>query len=233
MTSLLSTIFIAFIIIGVLSITSVLPVMLSIRDMYYRHKAAGMLSSSSVARALATAEKRFILIASALFCLVFIPVSGIVLDSEVKKRAGQSFAFWGFFTFNMAIYSYIGQLFMCLVRGPATAQILCSIFIGINNFFSGLIVRPQQMGLVMSVFYNDNRQVIVGQGSDYYDALNCNSISVDGECQVTVSEYVNVFFGGQFSRDHIARNAIILGGILLVVRISTFVALKKLTYSGK
>ena len=39
-----------------------------------------------------------------------------------------------------------GQLFMCLVRGPATAQILCAMFIGTNNFFSGLIVRPQQMG---------------------------------------------------------------------------------------
>ncbi|MGK3751359.1 MAG: hypothetical protein ACI8RD_003660, partial [Bacillariaceae sp.] len=27
----------------------------------------------------------------------------------------------------------------------ATAQILCSVFIGLNNFFSGLIVRPQYM----------------------------------------------------------------------------------------
>ena len=88
------------------------------------------------------------------------------------------------------------------------------------------------LGMVMSVFYNDNRQVIVSEGSDYYDDL-CNSTPDNGECQVTVSEYVNVFFGGQFSRNHVARNAIILGGILLVVRISTFVALKKLTYSGK
>ena len=119
---------------------------------------------------------------------------------------------------------------MCLVRGPGTAQVLASIFIGINNFFSGLIVRPQQMvgrfweitywicpgkqkliviiccqhsiaarkmikppsllfdllhvfilkghfvyeGLTMSVFSNDNRKVIVGQGSDYYDPLNCS-----------------------------------------------------------
>ena len=85
MTSLLSTIFISFIIVGVLSITSVLPIMLSIRDMYYRHKAAGMLGSSSVGRALATAEKRFILIASFLFCLVFIPVSGI-LESGAGKN---------------------------------------------------------------------------------------------------------------------------------------------------
>ena len=152
-----------------------------------------MLDSRSVARALATAEMRFILISSVLFCLVFIPVSGIDSSAELKRRAAQGIGvslvinsftvldifprpdsnlspghqgFWGFFTFNTAstshllflndrelethtlfnaVYSYIGQLFMCSVRGRGTAQILASIFIGINNFFSGLIVRPQQM----------------------------------------------------------------------------------------
>jgi hypothetical protein len=52
--------------------------------MFYRHKAAGMLGYSSVGRALATAEKRFILIASTLFCVVFIPVSGIVESGSGK-----------------------------------------------------------------------------------------------------------------------------------------------------
>ena len=84
---MLSTIFMSFIIIGVLSITSVLPVMLSIRDMYYRHRAAGMLDSRSVARALATAEKRFILISCALFCAVFIPTSGIA-NSPNRCKCG-------------------------------------------------------------------------------------------------------------------------------------------------
>eukprot|EP01082_Thalassiosira_pseudonana_P014895 g13469.t1 g13469 contig8:742113-747102(+) len=278
-TSMLSTIFISFIIIGVLSITSVLPVMLSIRDMYYRHKAGGLLGSASVARALATAEKRFILISCVLFCVVFIPTSGIANSPlhSTRERVGESVAFWGFFTFNMAIYSYIGQLFMCLVRGPGTAQILASIFIGINNFFSGLIVRPQQMnkssqlishfivssfvltlplslltaglwaftywinpghfvyeGLCMSIFHNDTRQVIVSEGSDYYYDLNCTAISAEfGDCQVDASEYVTAFFGGKFSRNHIMRNALILGGILFAVRAATFVALSKLTYSGK
>jgi hypothetical protein len=143
MNSFLSTIFIAFIIIGVLSITSAMPVMLSIRDMFYRHKAAGMLGYSSVGRALATAEKRFIIIASVLFCIVFLPVSGILeggeskswikmypqascllipnmfhatISSTVKKVAGQSFAFWGFFTFNMAIYSYCGELYIVFIH---------------------------------------------------------------------------------------------------------------------
>jgi len=264
-TSMLSTIFISFIIIGVLSITSVLPVMLSIRDMYYRHKAAGMLDSRSVGLALAHAEKYFILMSALLFCIVFLPSSGIFMysggneyrhpfDSDILNRFINFNIFWGFFAFNTAIYSYIGQLFMCLVRETGTALILSSVFIGINNFFSGLIVRPQQMmgglweitywinpghyvyeGLCMSMFRNDDRMVIVERGSDYYSSpfFDCVNISVDGVCQVSVSVYVDAFFGGLYKPEHLARNAIILGGILLVVRLLTFVALKYLSYSGK
>lgn len=88
-------------------------------------------------------------------------------------------------------------------------------------------------GLTMSVFSNDNRKVIVGQGSDYYDSLNCSEILVDGVCEVTVSDYVNAFFGGLYTKDNNIRNAIILGCILAFVRFCTFVALKYLTYSGK
>lgn len=95
-----------------------------------------------------------------------------------------------------------------------------------------LILRPI-LGMVTSVFYNDDRQVLVGSGSDYWDYLNCTDIQVNNECEVTVSDYVDAFYGGHFKRANVARNAIILGAILLVVRGSTFVALKKLTYTGK
>ena len=250
---MLSTIFISFIIIGVLSITSVMPVMLSIRDMFYRHKQAGMLNARSVGRALASAEKRFLLISGILFCAVFIPTSGIVNAPGHSSwtRFKEGLGFWGFFTFNTAIYSYIGQLFICLVPGSGTAMVLASIFIGINNFFSGLIVRPQQMtgfwqltywicpghfvyeGLTMSVFYNDTRTVIVSEGSDYYYDLDCPDNLVDGNCEVQASIFVDAFFGGLFQRDHLMQDALILGGILAVVRLCTFIALRYLTYTGK
>ena len=209
---MLATIFISFIIIGVLSIVSVLPVMLNVRDMFYRHKAAGMLDYRSMGRALGFAEHRFILIASFLFCLMFIPVSGIAQnpDEPLSVRAFSAFSYWGFFTFNSAIYSYIGQLFMCLVKGQGTAMVLASVFIGINNFFSGFIVRPQQMignfwfltytispghyvyeGLVSSAFWNDERNVIVTSASQYYDELTSpgymginDTVYENGVCKV-------------------------------------------------
>jgi hypothetical protein len=85
----------------------------------------------------------------------------------------------------------------------------------------------------MSMFRNDNRFVIVGAGSDYYVPLDCDSNLFDGVCQVSVSTYLNAFFGGLFHESHLLRNACILGGILAVVRMLTFVALRFLTYSGK
>jgi len=85
----------------------------------------------------------------------------------------------------------------------------------------------------MSVFHTDNRMTIISEGSPYYDDLDCVNNFIDGVCQVEVNEYVDVFFGGLFSRDHIRRNTIILGCILTAVRGLTFLALKSCTYSGK
>lgn len=85
MRASLSVIFLSFIIIGILSITSVLPVMLSIRDVFYRHRSAGMLDNVSLGWALGTAEKWFIVLASFLFCLVFLGVSGI--STGLMRRA--------------------------------------------------------------------------------------------------------------------------------------------------
>ena len=244
--------------------------MLNVRDMFYRHKAAGMLNYWSVGRALATAEYRFIIIASLLFCIVFIPVSGVGVDTNytLRQRVFWSFAYWGFFTFNSAIYSYIGQLFMCLVRGQGTAMVLASIFIGINNFFSGFIVRPQQMignfwvvtyvinpghyvyeGLVAAAFGDNLRTVIVTSASQYFAELTtpdyvgvagtvypdgvCEVMDDGSYCEVPANEFVYAFFGKQYGRRNVPRNCIILAGIMVGVRIFTFLALRNLTYSGK
>jgi len=144
--SIISTIFISFIIVGVLSITTVMPVMVKIRDVFYRHRAAGMLDHNSLFWALAYAEMKFIIYASFLFCICF--YFGVGFEIGWLRFA----SFWAFFTFNLAIYSYFGQAFTCCFRGMGTAQILAAVFIGLNNLFSGLIVRPQYLsGKISSV----------------------------------------------------------------------------------
>lgn len=241
MTSLLSTTFISFIITGVLAINSVLPVMLKIRDSFYRQRQSGMVDDVSFSLALGVAEKWFIVVSSFLFCAVFLPCAGLGLE------VGRAISFSGIFCFNTAIYSYVGQAFMCLVPGMPQAQILASIFIGLNNFFSGLIVRPQFLtgffaipfwitpghyvyeGLVVSLFYNLTTPVIATEGSNFYRELGCMD---DTPCVGTVWEYVDSFFGGRFQRSHLYYDIIILGVILTLSRVVTFLALKHFNFTA-
>lgn len=81
MRARLSVVFLTFIIMGILAIFSVLPVMTKIRDMFYRHRAAGMYDSASIGLALGVAEKWFILLTCVLFTLVFLSVSGMTSDA--------------------------------------------------------------------------------------------------------------------------------------------------------
>lgn len=243
MSSLISTIFISFIFTGVLAINSVLPVMLKIRDSFYRHRQSGMLDDVSFALGLGVAEKWFILVSSFLFCVVFLPCA------ELNLQAGQAISFAGIFCFNAAIYSYFGQAFMCLVSGMPQAQILASIFIGLNNFFSGLIVRPQHIsgffkvafwitpghfvyeGLIVSIFYNETTPVVATLGSEFYDSLEC-SPDMEEECIGTVWGYVDTFFGGHYQREHLYYDILVLGFYLTLARLVTYLALKHFTFTA-
>lgn len=148
----------------------------------------------------------------------------------------------------------MGQLFVCLVKPAATAMILCSVWIGIGNFFAGLIVRPQFMvgtfyalpyyictghyvyeSMVMALYTDNTETVIATVGSDFYEYLEQNSADcAEGQanCTGTAEEYVNVFFGGEFTRQHQLRNALILGGTLVLARVLTWVALKYIRFSS-
>ena len=143
----------------------------------------------------------------------------------------------------------MGQLFVCLVKPAATAMILCSVFIGINNFFSGFIVRPQFMvggfyalpyyiapghyvyeSLVMSIYHRDDTTVIANEGSEFYDYLVKNGCTTV-VCEGTASQYVITFFGGEFQYENGLRNALILGGVLVLTRVLTWLALKYIRFA--
>ena len=270
-----ATMFLSFIIMGIMSIFSVLPVMMSIRDMFYRHRAAGMIGSGSLAWALGYAEKGFILVTSTIFCVLFLLIGFspdaryimgslafwvsiaqcVLVDRSFEAcikliYAALSFLRQGFFTFNIAIYSYFGQAFVCFFRPMATAQILASVFIGLNNFFSGLIVRPQFMkglfaftywitpghyvyeGMITSTYDGDDRAVVADFGSDFYYEIGCDTRNFTGDCTGRVDQYMDSFFGGKFQKDHIAFDFIILGVYLVVARFVTFLALNYINFSA-
>jgi hypothetical protein len=132
-----------------------------------------------------------------------------------------------------------------------TAIILSSVFIGLNNFFAGLIVRPQLMvggfyalpyyicpghyvyeGMIVCLFDDDDRTVKADNGTEFYEFLNCTAADTT-DCEGTVEEFVDAFFGGEFGGStHTRRdNAIILGFILVITRVLTFLCLKYIRFS--
>jgi hypothetical protein len=76
MRAYFSVTFLSFIIVGILCITSVLPVMLAIRDVFYKQRAAGMVDNTALGWALGTAEKWFMVLSSTLFCLFYLSTAG-------------------------------------------------------------------------------------------------------------------------------------------------------------
>ena len=88
MRARLSVIFLSFIITGIMAILSVLPVMTKIRDMFYRHRDAGMYDSAALGLALGMAEKYFIVLSTLLFVFVFL------VTSNLNEDTGGLVAFW-------------------------------------------------------------------------------------------------------------------------------------------
>jgi hypothetical protein len=134
-----------------------------------------------------------------------------------------------------------------------TAQILASVFIGLNNFFSGLIVRPQFMtgffeitywitpghyvyeGLVLAQFSGDERPVIAVNSSEFYFYLvsedKCD-LSDTEPCEGSVAEFVHEFFGGRFNTDNELQDILVLALFLVSARVMTFFALKHFNFSS-
>ena len=77
-------------------------------------------------------------------------------------------------------------------------------------------------GLVVAIFLNRDGWVQAEPDGEFYEFLNCTA----DPCQGTFREYLDFFFGNDFTDDHVERNAAILGGILLLVRVLTWLALE-------
>ncbi len=87
MRARLSVIFLSFIITGIMSIVSVLPVMQDIKMMFRRHANSGMYGSKAIGIALGVAEKWFIVAGGAIFTAIF-------LSSSHINNAAFSAGFW-------------------------------------------------------------------------------------------------------------------------------------------
>jgi hypothetical protein len=214
------------------------------RDVFYKHRASGMLGHNSLSWALLVGETPYICLTAVLFCAVYYGTVGLFSS---KAKFGE---FWVFFALSICTYTYFGQAFICLVKDVPTAGALVGALIGYNVFFSGLIVRPQQFsgpfqlglwtapgrfafeGIAMSQFAGINDPVVAQPLSPYYFYLGCgdNLDNINPDCVGTIDSYVQFFFGGKFSQDNFWLDLGVLLGYLVLARLLTWFALKKFNY---
>lgn len=221
------------------------PVMKRFRDVFYKHRASGMMGHDPISWALAVGETPYIIGVSVIFGIVYYSTVGLF-------SVGKFGIFWVFFTLNVAIYAYFGQAFICLVRDVPTAGALMGALIGYNVFFSGLIVKPQYFvgpfqlgywtspgrfafeGILMSQFKDEDQLVVAQSGSPFYFYLGCddrNSTALTESCTSTMEDYViNYYTSGRFSPDNFWLDLGCLLGYLVLARFLTWFALKKFNY---
>jgi ABC-type multidrug transport system permease subunit len=211
--AILGTMFLSLTVIGITSISMAVPVTKRIRDVFYKHRASGMLTYRSVYPALAAGETPYLCFISLLFGIVYYATVGLFSPSQSVGTFGM---FWVFFTLNVAIYSYFGQAFICLVRDIPTSGALVGALVGYNIFFSGFVVNPQNFvgpfqlglwtapgrfayeGLVMSQLHGVEAPVSAEYQSPYYFSLNCTG-GADVPCVGNVTGYVQFTFGDKFT----------------------------------
>jgi ABC-2 type transporter len=240
MDGILGTLFLSTIIIGVTSISMAVPVMKKIRDVFYKHRASGMLEHNSLSWALSVGEIPYILLVSLLFGFVYYFTVGLF------KRARQFWYFYLFFTLNVAIYAFFGQAFICLVADIPTSGALVGALIGYNVFFSGYIVKPQYFtgpfqlglwtapgrftyeGMVTTQFDDATIPVVAEPSSPFYFSLNCTNATAN--CVGTVEQYTQFAFGDKFSIDNFWWDVGALFAYVLLARLLTWYALKRFNY---
>jgi hypothetical protein len=217
------------------------PVTKTLRDVFYKHRASGMLEYHSISWALFFSESPYLMAMALLYSAVF--YGTLQLFTSVSRF----FYFWVFFVVNLALYSYFGQAFMCLVKDIPTAGALQGALIGTNVFFSGLVVRPQYFvgafqlgywaapgryayeGLIVTQFNGMTDPVVATSGSPYFYYLGCTEGQAD-QCQGTMEQFVDYFYGGKFTIDQFWLDIGVLLGFLVVAKLATHFALWKFNY---
>lgn len=238
-SGLIGALFLALIVTGMSSIHLAVPVMKKFRDVFYKHRASGMVSHNALALSVICCEIPFILLVSAFYfgvtalCFKGLPVSLM--------------RFWVFFTLNTAVYSYFGQACICLLRDiPSATGLVCAL-IGLNVFFSGFVISPTSSvfvfakwtapgyaaleGLLMSDELNSNYAVIPNVGGPFFYYLNCTA-GQEEPCEGDMAQYINFFFGGAFKSSYFFIDALYLVGVVFLAWILTWFSLGKFNYTN-
>lgn len=239
MNSRINSVFMATLFLFVNAQNTVLAVFEYERNMYYRHKAAGMYRPSAVAMAFTFCELPFVFLTSTMYVIPFYFIMGFDVD------AGKFFLFYLFVTLGFCSFTFLGQMFVSLLRDAETAQVVGGVIVSTTAMFSGIVTRPSEIpvfwifvywitpghyifeGIFMSQYENDNTPIEASPGSPFFISLGCTS--TEEICMGTAEGWVKSSFS-DWSIDSIPWNLLYLIILVFTTRLLTFVGLKTLDY---
>jgi ABC-type multidrug transport system ATPase subunit/ABC-type multidrug transport system permease subunit len=245
MNSRVTTIYMSFLIIAVNGMNTVLAFFEAERNMYYRHKAALMYDTSAISFAFTCAEIPFLIGTCFLYTTIFYFMIGFAAD------ASKFFLYYLFMFLCMAIFTYLGHMFVALSPDAQIAQGFGGLFVSNTGLFSGVLIRPENIptfwkfmywilpghyileGLLVTQFNGDETPIAASPGSPFWDYLGCDEQIADEAtegCTGTAEEWVFATFGGIFIPDHIPGCIAYLVGLLVFSRIVALWALGNLNY---
>jgi len=192
----------------------------------------------AVARAFTLAEIPFIFATASMFVLIFYFVMGFSTEPD------KFFLFYLFSFLGLALFTYLGQMFVSLFRDAETAQGFGGLVVSLTSMFSGILIRPSNIppfwifmywitpghyiyeGIFMSQYDGDDTIITATPGSDFFKALNCKYGS---PCEGTADQWINALFV-DWSTDNIKWNVIFLVILIFFTRLTTLYALSNFDY---
>lgn len=226
------------------AMTMAIPVAKRVRDVFYKHRASGMMGHNAVFFGMVTSELPYLLLISFLYVLFYCATAGLF------TTAANFFWFILFFFLHTSSYSYFAQCFMCLVKDEKTVGALQGVWIGLNLFYAGFVVLPQNFfsffwlglwinasryaleGISFTQFQAISTPVVATERSPFWFFLGCaNDEQTEEEsCSGSMIEYTSFFFGDRFSASNRGIDVGVLVGWVLLALFGIWFCLKKFNY---
>ena len=136
LNSIMNSIYISILFLCVNALNTVLALFEFERNMFYRHKAAGMYGARAIVMGFTLSEIPFVFAAATLFTMIFYWILGFRAEAE------PFFWFWAFTIFTLCSYTFIGQMLAACLRDSQTAQGFGSLVVMGSSLFGGILLRP-------------------------------------------------------------------------------------------
>jgi hypothetical protein len=136
LNSIMNSLYISVLFLAANAMNTVLAIFEFERNMFYRHKAAGMYFSSATAIGFTIAELPFVFLASTFFTMIFY----WILD--FRAEAGPFLWFWAFSFLTLCSFTFLGQMLAACFRDDTSAQGFGSLILAGCSLFGGILLKP-------------------------------------------------------------------------------------------